>query len=97
MTDTSGGWKQEERTLLYVGISPAAPATDGKPPSRANLRKRIRTHFRDDAHGSTLRLTLGTLLGLKLRAVGRKAETQLNEWASLSTFTSKLLSQSILS
>ena len=55
-------------TLLYAGISPK----DEK--STQNLRKRVTTHFRGNAEGSTLRLTLGTLLtgqsGFPLRRVG---------------------------
>jgi len=47
------------KTLLYVGISPDKV---GKPNSSQNLRKRIRTHYRGNAEGSTLRRTLGVLL-----------------------------------
>jgi hypothetical protein len=54
--------------LLYVGISPHR--TGGT----QNLRKRITYHFRGNAYGSTLRLTLGVLLsdqsGFLLRRVG---------------------------
>ena len=39
-------------TLLYFGIS---PDKIGKPNSRQNLRRRITTHFRGNAEGSTLR------------------------------------------
>ncbi|WP_323183900.1 MULTISPECIES: GIY-YIG nuclease family protein [unclassified Streptomyces] len=38
--------------------------------SAQNLRKRVRYHYRGNAAGSTLRLTLGCLLGLELRRVG---------------------------
>ncbi|TCM41762.1 GIY-YIG nuclease family protein [Kribbella sp. VKM Ac-2568] len=59
--------------LLYVGISPKAPPKDGRAGSRP-LRSRIRYHFRGNAYGSTLRLTLGSLLseelGIQLRRVG---------------------------
>ncbi|TCD17302.1 hypothetical protein E0D81_16155 [Lelliottia amnigena] len=58
-------------TLLYVGIS---PDRRGKPNSRSNLRKRIKTHFSGNAAGSTLRRTLGVLLSsvssFPLRRVG---------------------------
>ncbi|MRS91337.1 hypothetical protein GJV04_15030 [Enterobacteriaceae bacterium RIT714] len=58
-------------TLLYVGIS---PDQRGKPNSRSNLRKRIRTHYSGNAAGSTLRRTLGVLLSgissFPLRRVG---------------------------
>ena len=54
--------------LLYVGISPK----DDR--SRQTLRRRIVYHLRGNAEGSTLRLTLGTLLtpvsGFPLRRVG---------------------------
>jgi hypothetical protein len=56
--------------------------------SRQSLRTRIRYHFRGNAAGSTLRLTLGCLLGLELRRVGsgarmtfgRDGEAALNAW-----------------
>ena len=47
----TGGW-----SLLYIGIAPSGP------PSRSNLRKRLRHHLSGNARGSTLRLTLGALL-----------------------------------
>jgi hypothetical protein len=53
------------RRLLYVGIAPRAPGH-----SKATLRSRLRNHYRGNAEGSTLRLTLGCLLGLELRRVG---------------------------
>ncbi|RNL98558.1 hypothetical protein EFE23_13740 [Micromonospora solifontis] len=78
--------------LLYVGISPKAPPSNGRPPSRQTIRSRIRYHYRGNAAGSTLRLTLGSLLakdlGIDLRRVGsgkrltfgREGEKQLTEW-----------------
>ena len=61
-------------TLLYVGISPKRPPSNGAPPSRQSLRQRVRYHYRGNAAGSTLRLTLGCLLashiGTVLRRVG---------------------------
>lgn len=63
-----------DRTLAYVGISPGEPPANGKPPSKQRLRHRVRYHFRGNAEGSTLRLTLGALLAanleLQLRRVG---------------------------
>src|SRR4051812_32828899 len=53
-------------TLLYVGISPKAPPQNGTPPSRSTLRQRLRTHFAGNAEESTLRRTLGCLLGEEL-------------------------------
>ena len=58
--------------LLYVGISPKPPSTVGTQ-SRQTLRSRLRYHFRGNAEGSTLRLSLGCLLsqslGIELRRV----------------------------
>jgi hypothetical protein len=84
--EIAGSW-----TLLHVGISPKEPPTNGKPPSRQTIRSRIRYHYRGKAEGSTLRLTLGTLLGdkldLSLRLVGSgtrrtfgDGEHRLSEW-----------------
>jgi hypothetical protein len=58
--------------------------------STQNLRTRIRYHFRGNAEGSTLRLTLGCLLGLDLRRVGSgrrmtfgtRGEAELTGWMS---------------
>jgi hypothetical protein len=62
-------------TLLYVGISPKAPPKAGGRPSKQNLRTRIRTHYRGNASGSTLRLSLGCLfaetLMIELRRHGK--------------------------
>jgi hypothetical protein len=52
--------------LLYVGISPGEPPTNGRAPSRSHLRKRLSTHYAGNAAGSTLRKTLGSLLGAEL-------------------------------
>jgi hypothetical protein len=61
-------------TLLYVGIAPKAPPMNGARPSSQRLSDRIRYHYRGNAEGSTLRLTLGCLLGetlgIELRRVG---------------------------
>lgn len=77
--------------LLYVGIAPRQPRRSDNRPSNQTLRKRIRNHYRGNASGSTLRLTLGSLLapelGLQLRRVGRTerltfgdGESALSEW-----------------
>jgi hypothetical protein len=72
--DTTGCYSIDGMTLLYVGISPKEPPSNGRPPSRSTLRKRLQTHFRGNAEGSTLRKTLGCLLaaetGFPLRRVG---------------------------
>ncbi|TRW45312.1 hypothetical protein FJ693_10030 [Georgenia yuyongxinii] len=77
--------------LLYVGISPKRPSADGTF-SRQTLRTRVRYHYRGNAYGSTLRLTLGSLLadqlGISLRRVGTRGrrltfssgEAALSEW-----------------
>ena len=61
-------------TLLYSGISPKAPPNNGRKTSEQTLWNRIRYHLNGNAEGSTLRLTLGTLLtktlGIELRRVG---------------------------
>ncbi|MFF8555205.1 GIY-YIG nuclease family protein [Streptomyces sp. NPDC015501] len=71
--------------LLYVGIAPRYMANRT---STQNLRKRVRYHYRGNAAGSTLRLTLGCLLGLELRRVGsgkrmtfgKAGEATLSRW-----------------
>ena len=79
---------------LYVGISPGRTPQNGKPPSRQSLRHRIRYHYRGNAAGSTLRLTLGCLLadelGIQLRRVGSGSrltfaggEALLSDWMGL--------------
>ncbi|SDW40305.1 hypothetical protein SAMN05421504_101492 [Amycolatopsis xylanica] len=73
--------------LLYVGIAPRHMRTRS---STQTLRQRIRYHFRGNAEGSTLRLTLGCLLGLELRRVGsgtrmtfgQAGEAELSGWMS---------------
>lgn len=71
--------------LLYVGIAPRYMANRT---STQNLRKRVRYHYRGNAAGSTLRLSLGCLLGLELRRVGsgkrmtfgKVGEATLSQW-----------------
>lgn len=71
--------------LLYVGVAPRYMANRI---STQNLRKRVRYHYRGNAAGSTLRLTLGCLLGLELRRVGsgkrmtfgKAGEATLSQW-----------------
>lgn len=70
---------------LYVGIAPRRTANRA---SSQNLRTRVRYHFRGNAYGSTLRLSLGCLLGLELRRVGsgermtftKDGEAALSRW-----------------
>ena len=72
--DTSCCQQKDGLTLLYTGISPTRPPTNGKPPSSQSLQHRIRYHYTGNAEGSTLRKTLGVLLseelGIHLRRVG---------------------------
>jgi hypothetical protein len=59
---------RDDKTLLYIGISPKNPR------SKQSLRRRISYHYRGNAEGSTLRLTLSALLAtdsdFPLRRVG---------------------------
>jgi len=82
--------------LLYVGISPKKPQRMGKP-SKQNLRTRIKNHYRGNAEGSTLRLSLGCLLseklGIELRRVGSgkrmtfsEGEDILSDWMDENAF-----------
>lgn len=83
--------KQNNLTLLYVGIAPS------RPQSSNTLRRRIKYHLRGNAYGSTLRLSLGCLLadelGIQLRRVGssgRKTfgpdEALLSAWMAENAF-----------
>ncbi len=78
-------------TLLYVGISPSKPRSDGSGGSRQTIRRRIRHHCRGKASTSTLRRSLGCLLadelGIELNAYGASGkchfgsgEAALSEW-----------------
>ena len=80
-------------SLLYVGICPARPSSA----SNRNLRNRLREHFgRAIAEGSTLRFSLGTLLGLPLYLKGtsskgsktfsREGEEVLSTWMEKNAF-----------
>ncbi|MFE9658055.1 GIY-YIG nuclease family protein [Micromonospora sp. NPDC006431] len=92
LVPVAGCHKQHGAVLLYVGISPKAPPVNGRPPSRQTIRSRIRYHYRGNAAGSTLRLTLGSLLAdeleIGLRRVGsgnrltfgREGEKRLTAW-----------------
>lgn len=75
--DAAGCEQRDGLTLLYIGSSPGPPPATGSRPIAQDLYKRIRFHFGGsggDAHGSTLRKTLGLLLArelsLELRRVG---------------------------
>ena len=86
----------EGQYLLYIGISPSKPPRQGKPSSQ-NLSKRIKNHYRGNAEGSTLRLTLGCLfsdsLGIELRRVGSgkrmtfaEGEDKISAWMGENAF-----------
>jgi len=92
-------------TLLYSGISPKPPPKNGKKPSSQTLWNRVRYHYRGNAEGSTLRLTIGTLLakplGIELRRVGsgkrmtfrKKGEDLLSEWMAENAFVTWVVHQ----
>lgn len=63
---TRGCIKRNGQTLLYIGISPENSN------STQTLRKRVRYHFTGNAAGSTLRQTLGSLLGNRLKIALRR-------------------------
>jgi hypothetical protein len=83
--------------LLYTGISPSAPPKNGKSPSKQTLFHRVRYHYRGNAEGSTLRLSLGCLLSgrinVELRRVGSgkqltftDGEERLSDWMGENAF-----------
>jgi hypothetical protein len=87
----AGCIERDGATLLYVGVAPKAPPRDGRAPGLQTLRSRMRSDYRGNAEGSTLRLTLGCLLddrlGLQLRRVGSgkrmtfaSGEATLTDW-----------------
>lgn len=96
--DVTGCNVHDGKTLLYVGISPSAPPSNGKRPSRSTIRQRLQTHYGGNAYGSTLRLTLGCLLsdqlGIALRRVGsgtrftftNPGEQRLDAWMAANAF-----------
>src|SRR5260370_14161932 len=80
-----------ESRLLYIGMSPSAPPTNGKLPSKQLLHDRVRYHMQGNAEGSTLRLSPGASwrgrLGIQLCRVGSgrrlsfaTGEQWLSEW-----------------
>lgn len=85
--------------LLYAGISPNRPPQNGRLPSKQHLRARIKYHYTGNAEGSTLRKTLGCLLGhelgFQLRRVGSgnrmtfvEGEQALSVWMAQNAFVS---------
>jgi hypothetical protein len=92
---TEGCLTVNGKMLLYIGI---APDKASKPKSRQSLLRRIQYHYRGNAEGSTLRRTLGVLLGGKsgfpLRRVGsgkritltHAGEQYLDEWMERNAF-----------
>jgi hypothetical protein len=45
----SGCCRHQDLTLLYVGISPKRPTSNGRPASTQNLLERIRYHYTGNA------------------------------------------------
>ena len=95
--DVSHCVSRHGRALLYVGIAPKPPPKNGRPPSRQTLRSRLRYHYRGNAAGSTLRLTLGCLLAAELdlelrrRGSGNRmtfgaGEARLSDWMAANAF-----------
>jgi hypothetical protein len=93
----SGCHTKDGHRLLYIGISPREPPKNGAAPSRQKLFHRIRYHYRGNAAGSTLRLTLGCLLSdrlhIQLRRVGTgnrltfaDGECELSKWMGDNAF-----------
>src|SRR5262249_44761426 len=72
--DASQCQQRDGLTLLYTGISPSRPPTNGKPPSTQNLHHRGRTHSPRSAEGPPGFKSPGVLrpakLGFELRGVG---------------------------
>lgn len=103
--DIAGCEQRDGWTLLYVGVSPGPPRADGKPQIPQDLRKRIRYHFgagNAGADGSTLRKSLGVLLGdelgFALRRIGSGkrqtfagGEAILTRWMAENTAVSWML------
>ena len=81
---TTGTHLRHGHFLLYVGIAPRKPPGEGKP-SVCTLRDRLRQHYALNAYGSTLRMTLGCLLGLELR---RMESTERPGYGKRTTFGS---------
>jgi|SRR5690625_60268 len=79
--------QHDDFELLYVGIAPRKPSTDGRL-SKSNLRKRLNQHVNGNASRSTLRRTLGVLLmetldmelGLRNGRPHWVEETRLTRW-----------------
>lgn len=103
--DVAGCQQRDGWTLLYVGVSQGPPRADGKPQHPQDLHKRIRYHFgarNASADGSTLRKSLGVLLGdqlgFALRRVGSGkrqtfagGEAVLTQWMAENTTVSWVL------
>jgi hypothetical protein len=88
----TGCHRSDDLTLLYVGISPKKQAEGGKA-SQQTLRARLHQHFNGNAACSTLRLSLGCLLGLDLKQIGPKrftfgpdGEAVLSDWMGKNAF-----------
>jgi hypothetical protein len=95
----SGCRHYQDLTLLYIGISPKQPPSNGRPASAQSLLGRIRYHYTGNAEGSTLRKTLGCLLAgelrIQLRRVGSgkrmtfvEGEQALSAWMAENAYVS---------
>jgi hypothetical protein len=99
-----GCCRYQDLTLLYVGISPKQPPSNGRPASTQSLLERIKYHYTGNAEGSTLRKTLGCLLagelGIQLRRVGSgkrmtfvEGEQALSAWMAENAYVSWIVRQ----
>lgn len=90
--------RHNDLTLLYIGIAPRR----GDKPTKQHLARRIRSHMRGNAYGSTLRLSLGCLLsqklGISLQKVGSgdrltfgNGEDILSNWMSENAYVTWLV------
>ncbi len=92
--DTTTCVRSSGGVLLYVGIAPTRPLGLNGRPSTSSLRSRIRQHYAGNAEGSTLRLTLGTLLAPQLRLTRASMtsksfgedENAINAWMSANAY-----------
>jgi hypothetical protein len=64
--------------LLYIGISPSAPASNGKGPSRLTLHSRIRYHMQRNAEGFNVAAIVGVPSGFG--AGFSSGEARLSQW-----------------
>lgn len=82
---TQDCYKIDDKVLLYIGISPSRQSSNN------NLRKRLSQHFNGNGASSTLRKSLGCLLGFQLigdknKKFYKEDEQKLSLWMSQNAF-----------